>query len=627
LGVESILVPRLSSDISSTLKQTIEFTSNVVGIAHTPSKDTILNAVNKRNVDVDYSIQLDDDVITNNTNELATINSQMDRATGQLVISKIQKPNSFEEITPNPSSFNFVVKQSTTNKTLQIDTPYVYVDGKNNEVVTNITNATLIISYPYISYNTATASYLQTNLGGELLTVKDSYADIVYRNLRTFSGYVARHKIYRKSLLSNADYQIIADETIAPNELLRDALTQNKFYERLGKFYNKSHISRYWFTSSLALTMSHTPLEHINSVKIDTSDYSELNGNVYVIVKNDSVNDNRDAIYIQYDSSSFANTSGSSYDSNFISLRGDVDHLFEINGILEKSENEEDARLEFYFTSSLSGATKEPTFTTKHGIYLGAIVFREKGLTRKNFQYERFYFNPIEDLYGTLVIVPYRCKTQLWDLSLRVFGDDGFSPDVYVSRVPWPITVANESYDIKAELFDINHNLIYSDLKTIQDFDSEGESLIPYVPEGGSIFEPGTNNAFISGSLTISQSLFVENGDAVISLGDVVVDVGNFYAPFMTKCNYVTPGDITGSRMVTNRVFSGGGADGLLCRTPLIEITHNDQHIFVTTGSNNYVTSPSTSDPVLTKKSIAAEYSSTKGRKIYWILDTRYIEE
>jgi hypothetical protein len=47
---------------------------------------------------------------------------------------------------------------------------------------------------------------------------------------------------------------------------------------------------------------------------------------------------------------------------------------------------------------------------------------------------------------------------------MRVYGDDGFSPDVFISRIPWPISVANETYQIKSELFDINHQLVYSDL-------------------------------------------------------------------------------------------------------------------------------------------------------------------
>jgi len=97
----------------------------------------------------------------------------------------------------------------------------------------------------------------------------------------------------------------------------------------------------------------------------------------------------------------------------------------------------------------------------------------------------------------------------LSDISLKVYGDYGFSPDILFSKIPFKVNIANETFDIKAELFDKNSTLVYSDLRTLQTFDPYGESLYVYVP-GYSNIDP-TKIEKISGSLSISQSLFLPN--------------------------------------------------------------------------------------------------------------------
>src|ERR1035437_9526389 len=110
-----------------------------------------------------------------------------------------------------------------------------------------------------------------------------------------------------------------------------------------------------------------------------------------------------------------------------------------------------------------------------------------------------FFYTPKNDSYGTLVIVPYTCEVYLKNISFRVYGDDGFSPDLFITRIPWSVNIANETYQIKAELFDINHNLIYSNLNIIQNFDPSGSSLIPYIP--GGVTQAGIGDFSVSGSL------------------------------------------------------------------------------------------------------------------------------
>ncbi len=55
-------------------------------------------------------------------------------------------------------------------------------------------------------------------------------------------------------------------------------------------------------------------------------------------------------------------------------------------------------------------------------------------------------------------------------------------PEIFTSRIPFPVTVAGEQFEIKSELFDVNSNLVYSDLRTITSFDPSGSSLNKLIP-------------------------------------------------------------------------------------------------------------------------------------------------
>jgi len=563
LEVNSVLTPVLNSDISLNTKQPVVFAGNGYSLAIIPQKDTNFSSVNMRNTNIDYRFVVDSpSVIGNILDDKDGFNSQMIGSKIILSINKIQKPFSSQEIIPTEQNFSSIISNVTTNNTLRLTTPYFYSDQNNNQIITNISDANFVITYPYINYN-LTSSYQTSSINDISYIIKQSYADIIYRNIRTFTGFLARHKIYRKSLVSNADFSVIADEPIFVNEQLRDNLTQNKFYELLGKFYNDQHISRYWFTSSNNLQMVHTPNVFIDSCQLTSSNYNSLLGNDYIIVKNDSVNIDRNAIYIPFNLDQFNNTSGSAYDSNFIALKSNVQYILQVDAVIQKDYPSVDSRLEFYFTSSISAAKSNQNFNSKYGIKLATLNADKMG-NYNNFNNEYFFFIPQEDLYGTMVIVPYKCQPYLKNISFRVYGDDGFSPDLFISRVPWPIVIPNEAYQIKSELFDINHNLVYSNLYVVQNFDPSGSSLTPYIPGGG-----------------IYQTTFF---------------------PTLTPRS---DSEISYSRLVTR--IDNSSPPGQLKYTPIVDSGVNNEYIYVLTGSLN------TYD-VLRGQSINSIYS----RKIYW---------
>jgi hypothetical protein len=610
LEVQSILLPTLNVGTSQVTSS--RFVGSLHGLAVTPPKDTNLPGINLRNVDVDYRLIIDSPVITSFTPEVNSCNSQMIGSVLDVNIQKIQQPFSTQEIQPTNPEASFIISNIYNNKTVQISDPYFYTDTKNNSVITNIVSASFDFTYPFVNYNTTSASYLTTTLGSESVVIRQSYADIVYRNIRTFSGYLARHKIYRKSLVRNADFEIVADEPLFINEVLLDNLTQNKYYEKIGTFYNDYHIEKYWFTSSVSLSFVHSPDKYINSAFITSSVYNQLDGTSYLLVKNDSVGNNRNAEYVPYNEDQFLATSGSSYDSNFISLKANVQYVIQVSTEILKDRLVTNAGLEFYFTSSNADARKELAFTDKHGVRLGTIQANQYG-TNLVADNQIFFFTPVNDLYGTLVVVPYRCQAYLKGISFRVYGDSGFSPDVFSTRVPWGVSVANESFEIKSELFDIDHNLVYSDLKILKSFDPSGSSLIPYIPGSGGGFVPGTNDFYVSGSLVVSQSINVQTG--VINLVSGSVYIGN-----MQSRTVVPP-----SRLVAVR--GDIGHSGELSYAPIVDITHNDTSITLILNTGNRTDTAPTSS----RRSIAVDYGNgtnfgSGGRKVFYIGDTKTTE-
>ena len=474
LEVKDFQLPILNSSVVNLTKTIVNFSASVNGFATNPPKDTNFVLVNNRSQEIDYRININFPVVDRNTPDSKSFNSSMNDAQFTLYISKINEPYSNGVISFNPPlTQSFFVDQVISNNSLKINSPFVYTN-RGNSLITNINSASLLISYPYINYIN-TSSYVTTKIGATVTTTKQSFADVTYRNIKTFSGFVARHKVYRRSLSGNASFAVVADEPLTLNEALLDNNTLNQFYNRLGIFYNPQHLYRYWYTSSNNISLIHTPDFSIDTMKIDSTDFSLANGTVYAMVKNDSITTNRNAQYVPFNSDEFNNTSGSSYDSNFILLRQDVEYIFSANAVIEKNMTETGAKVSFYITSSIPDAKKQNGFNDQFGIKIGEISGSNLSKTQNISDYIA-KFSVANDIYGTLVIVPYHCKVYLQNLSVRTFGDDGTSAESYTVRIPWSVQSKNESFEIKAELFDVNSNLIFSDLRTIQSFDPSGSA-------------------------------------------------------------------------------------------------------------------------------------------------------
>ncbi len=583
--IQSVTIPALNYALGSSLVQVVNLSGDGHTLAVNPTKDTPLNSINVTTTLVDYRFTWNNTSINNSTSDILAFSSQMEGYPIVLNINSITTPGTYTGVTSISQTASFTILNVLTNNTLQLDHPFTYPDAYGNDVVTNIVDANFSIEYPYVNYNSNTNLYETGSTGNTSYTVQNSYADITYTNLRTFTGYVASHNIYARSLLTPSDFTLVASAPISYTELLTDNNTSNTYYSSIGIFYNSQSIHNHYFTSSNNLSMSNTPTYAIDSMLISSGNPSVLTGSDYIIVKNSSdPGQSANATYVPYDETQYLNESGSAYDSNFIQLLANVQHQIVFSAVINKSYSA-NAKLTLYFTSSIPEASKEMNFTNNFGVKLLELIANESGSVI-DFTDDYTFYTPQNTLYGTLVIVPTLCTAYIKNISLTIFGDDGFSPDAFVTQIPWPVTIANEGFEIIAELLDNNGNVIYSDLNAVQGFDVYGQSLLP---SGGG----GSSGNVTVNNLTVVDSLTVESG---------VVEFPN-----------IPPRDNTIPNLYQTRVISVNSS-GEVVFTPITDVTADDEHITVTLGdpTNVYDVTPTT-----IQLSLTSQYNGiNSGRKI-----------
>jgi hypothetical protein len=405
-----------------------------------------------------------------------------------MIVHKIKNPNAHDEILVDQTS-SILVKNVINVGTLQLDSPYFYINSANNRyVVSEITTGSYTINYSSYNYTGSyftTQSYLTESIGttGTTRFKKYSIAEITYRNLDTFSGTVARHKIYKKSLNIASDYAVLLDETFSNNELLINSIVPVKSFQNLGSFYSQDFINSFWFTSSAAFNLTADSASLINAMNINSA--SPVTSGYILLKLNTDSTTHRDASYVPFDSVQYSSQSGSSYDTNFLKFNQNTGYILSFNCNLISKNVNDIATLDFYLTGSYLNNNKEKDYSNTYGIHLANLTISDK-TTSKNFHNNlQFKFTPLNDIFGTLVIVPNNVKSIIINkLSIVCDRTNGFSPSSYTVRVPFNVDQPKELFDIKAELYDNNSNIVYSNLRTIQTFDPNGESS-PSTGAGG----------------------------------------------------------------------------------------------------------------------------------------------
>jgi hypothetical protein len=568
--------------------------------AASPEKNTIQSSIDQKRINIDYRLVITESNIDEDEEEEEPenmfgpskyFNSQIENLPITLYIKKIQKPNSLEVIDTNITA-SYIIKKVIDKNTIILNDAFFYQQGKNN-YLTGILDGDFELNYRFVYYNTNPDSQRTIELSdGTTKDIKDSYAEITYRNLKTFSGLVTRHKLYRKSSYYPGDFQLISDEPLDTIELLEDSVTFNRFYNKIGKIYNQAHAEKYWFPNIEEIQISALE-EPIDAIKIHSDTFNIFDGINHVIIKTDSIGIENDAVYYPYDPDEFNRLIGKSYNSNFITLKKNSQYGISTNLIVEKEENELDAKVTFFFTSSISSIQKEKDYNPLHGLKIFEISIPEK-TSIKHFNEKLYnYFTTNDDYYGTLIIVPYKCNIILSDISLKVYKDKGFSPEILFIRIPFPVNTRSEAFDIKAELFDIHSNLIFSDLHTIQTFDENGESLY-------------------------SKYVDVKDTLNVINLENITIE-GQAYLPNLTECPESKKRFVGWQVLDVNEEDEPVENIGKLCYTNISEIRIDETDYIQISAFYNGLEH--------TVKSLASVYDLSQGlgRKIF--IDKNNIKE
>ena len=502
-----LLYPIVTNNSAAALTKYISFTGDFYSLPVVPKKDTNQKNIDLKKIDIDYRIFINSPVPSLDLHATAAFNTQMEGQSITLVSTTLQLPFSYVSKDINVTS-SFKIKKVLDSNTLQLDNPFFYTSGKD-EIVTSIMRGVFTSSYTWIDYNPTTENYLSyedtSTIPSTIIYAKQSYAEIIYRDIRTFSGFVARHKLYRRSLIYPGDFQLVVDEPIGALELLTDPVTNNQAYAKIGDFYNQTHINKYYYTSSNILQLSHSVSPHINGMRIAAPSYSDMDGVEFVIVKADSQGTINDDTYYPYSSASYDKISGSSYNSNFINLKSGSLYVLSTNVVFEKSKDTNKAGVIFYFTSSIPQIQLEKEYKIPFGLKLGEVSTTDNVSLKIFPDKQMMFFTPSTDYYGTLLVSPYNCNVILSELSLKVYGDYGFSPDVLITKIPFSVACAGESFQLKAELFDINSTLVYSNLDIVKTFDIDGSSL---VFNSAGVVDPTTLTS-VKGNLTVGAKLFL----------------------------------------------------------------------------------------------------------------------
>ena len=454
LSVTSTFVP-ITSDNSSGYLTVINNTP-ITTYAVTPKKNDDYGLFDIGSTPIDYRLTfLDGSLVVSSSMKNALVDIYATKFDGDIVTSL--------------TSSN-VITDVLSENTVKLKNPIYYVDNKNKKIISNIVDGTLSANITNVKYDgrfITSSSYNQ------------SVAFVTYTNLKTFSGNIYRHKLYRRSLSAAGDFEIIADEPFVDSQALVDSATPNSYYKSLGSFPNPTHLHHYWFSSSNTISFTRDSSYLMDAMVITNS----TNNEQYIIVKNDTNGGSATHEYTPYDQTSVLNESGMAYDSNFMRFYPDVTYKFSVRSKIIKSDTTQPASVSFYITSSLINEINgDPNFDNVRGVKVGEIYLDERSSSLYHPDPHTFYSRFGKQFNGTMVIYTKNCVSTLSDLQLSTYSEPSFSPEIFTSRIPFPVTVAGEQFEIKSELFDVNSNLVYSDLRTITSFDPSGSSLNKLIP-------------------------------------------------------------------------------------------------------------------------------------------------
>ena len=400
----------------------------------------------------------------------------------------------------------------------------------------------IVQSFSPVSYSMDFESIedASVNTGSSIIA---SYAEIRLENLATFTGDVARIKIFRKSRNDLGDFQVVQENKLDSTELLRDFSVDNRTVINYGKLRKEnivSDVGDVYYTTSSGVKVHNEHL--INSLLVSSSHTVESNGII----------------------GEFQLVSGSeyslSYKSRFIGL-GDTSQSFADSNTLE-----------FLVVTSSNNTTNTTVTTQSIDIQTGSNqIGPPKGVKFKSGSGEAQFFHTEHDGCGIgnqqnvtknffseingKCQIRVKANTQVngvnnfptgsfvfGTLSLKNAEESSYSPDEYTAIVDIPRKNPTEQFDFRVEFYDINNN------------------FIPIKVEQSVPFRKGNQSRILETAVNVSASGVADAGD-LLNVQGGVVNIGTSEIEGLGQIDEFTEGlaDATGSLIISaseNRVVN-----------------------------------------------------------------------
>ena len=364
------------------------------------------------------------------------------------------------------------------NTTLVVDSL-----GYSSSVLEVLNEDEILVRKPYL-VNNIVQSFSPVSYSMDFESVEDatidtttnitaSYAEIRLENLSTFTGDVARIKIFRKSRNDLGDFQVVQENKLDSTELLRDFTVPNRTVINYGKLRRENIVSEagdVYYTTSSGVLIHNKHL--INALDIGANQSIESTGTI----------------------GEFEIVSGSEYSFRYTSRYSGSGETSEIDSlrflIVTSSNNTTNALITTQSIDILSGSTElNPFGISNHKKVVKNFFAETTGKCQIRVEADtdsttgRFLFSR---------------------LSLKNAEESSYSPDEYTAVVDIPRKNPTEQFDFRVEFYDINNN------------------FIPIKVEQSVPFRKGNTSRILSTAVNVSASGVSDAGDILSVDGGVV---------------------------------------------------------------------------------------------------------
>ena len=357
------------------------------------------------------------------------------------------------------------------NTTLVVDSL-----GYSSSVLEVLNEDEILVRKPYL-VNNIVQSFSPVSYSMDFESVEDatidtttnitaSYAEIRLENLSTFTGDVARIKIFRKSRNDLGDFQVVQENKLDSTELLRDFTVPNRTVINYGKLRRENIVSEagdVYYTTSSGVLIHNKHL--INALDIGANQSIESTGTI----------------------GEFEIVSGSEYSFRYTSRYSGSGETSEIDSlrflIVTSSNNTTNALITTQSIDILSGSTElNPFGISNHKKVVKNFFAETTGKCQIRVEADtdsttgRFLFSR---------------------LSLKNAEESSYSPDEYTAVVDIPRKNPTEQFDFRVEFYDINNN------------------FIPIKVEQSVPFRKGNTSRILSTAVNVSASGISDAGDVL----------------------------------------------------------------------------------------------------------------